>query len=399
MRILIAAVSAASELSGVQRHAFNLASCLLTLPEIVSVELVIAPWQAHMAAAHAPIEAGRLQIHVEEMRNTVVARNIWFYSRFPSLARTLNVDLVHASYPVPLQREAFHCPIVVTLHDLYPYEAPRNFGWIKAWLNRRVLQQCLRNTDRIACVSDATMATLKTHAAPRIWRKASRIYNNVELARVPPQPHRPEGLLPADNRFLLCVAQHRHNKNIALALRSFHLLLRRRAIDAKTRFLLVGIPGPETLHIKQLIEELGLRGLVILAEGLPDEVLLWCYKHCAALVMPSHTEGFGLPAVEAQLAGCPVICSDIPVLREVGAERCTFVPLVGDSVAAFANAISESLSRPRPQPALLHQFCTTQIAREYSALYQEVFATFKTVSVLRPATSLSSSTASERPIP
>lgn len=397
MRILIAAVSAASELSGVQRHAFNVASCLLSLPEIASVDLIIAPWQAHMTAAHAPAEAGRLQVHVEEIRNTVVARNIWFYNRLPSLARSLNVDLVHVCYPVPLQREAFHCPVVVTLHDFYPYEAPRNFGWIKAWLNRRVLQQCLRNADRVACVSDATIAALKMHAAPCIWRKVSRVYNSVGLAGV--GSHQPEGLLPAAVPFLLCVAQHRHNKNIGLALRSFHLLLRRRAIDAKTRFLLVGIPGPETPHIQRLIEELGLRGLVILTEGLPDEALLWCYQHCAALVMPSFTEGFGLPAVEAQLAGCAVICSDIPVLREVGGDRCTFVPLVGNAVAAFANALSESLNRPRPEPVLLPQFCTAQIAREYFALYHEMLTTAETLSVPRAVTSLSNSTVSERQIP
>ena len=396
MRILIAAVSAASELSGVQRHAFNLARCLLTLPKIASVDLVIAPWQAHMTAAHAPAEPGRLQVHVEELRNTVFARNIWFYNRLPALARSLNVDLVHASYPVPLQREAFHCPIIVTLHDFYPYDAPRNFGRIKAWLNRRVLQQCIRNADWVACVSDATMTALKLHAASRISIKASRVYNSVELTGV--RSHQPENLLPANAPFLLCVAQHRHNKNIALALRSFHLLLRRRAVDPTMRFLLVGIPGPETPRIRQVIEELGLRALVILAEGLPDEALLWCYKYCAALIMPSLTEGFGLPAVEAQMAGCPVICSDIPALREVGGDRCHFVPLAGDPVAAFADALMASLHRPRPESVLLHQFSTAQIAREYSALYHEVLTAAETASVQRSATSVTNSTASEGPI-
>ena len=372
MRILIAAISAASELSGVQRHAFSVASCLLTLPEISHVELVIAPWQVKLASSHAPAEPDRLRIHVEALRNTALARNVWFYERLPSLARSLNVDLVHASYPVPLRRGAFSCPVVVTLHDLYPYDTPHNFGLMKAWLNRRVLQQCLRSADRIACVSDATLSALTAHAATSIWRKASRIYNSVEVPAVEPQ--RPGNLTPADAPFLLCVAQHRHNKNIALALRSFHLLLRRRAIDPTMRLLVIGIRGPETPHIQYLIEQLGLRGLVVLADGLADAELLWCYKHCAALLMPSLTEGFGLPAAEALLAGCKVVCSDIPALREVGAEHCHFVPMTGEPVEAFADAVAATLRRACQPPIPLPQFSPTRIAREYSTLYREVMA-------------------------
>ena len=394
MKVLIAATSAATELSGVQRHAFNLASCLLTLPEISRIDLVVAPWQAHVTSAHAPFDPERVRVHVETLRNTAWSRNAWFYNRLPSLARTLNVDLVHAAYPVPLRRESFHCPVVVTLHDFYPYDAPRNFGLIKAWLNRRVLQQCLRGADRVACVSDATAAALKKHTSPGIWRKASRIYNSVEFSSANSQ--RPPNLLPEDTPFLLCVAQHRHNKNIALALRSFHLLLQRRAIDASTRFLVIGIRGPETPKIHRLVDELGLRRLVVLAEGLPDESLLWCYRNCAALVMPSLTEGFGLPAVEALMAGCNVVCSDIPALREVCGEHCQFVPLAGDSVGAFADEIMTALCLPPAPPVSLGQFSTAQVAQEYSALYREVLTNAGTIPAEQGIRPLRNSATSER---
>jgi len=36
-----------------------------------------------------------------------------------------------------------------------------------------------------------------------------------------------------------------------------------------------------------------------------------------ALLFPSHAEGFGLPPVEAASLGVPVVCSDLPVIREV----------------------------------------------------------------------------------
>ncbi|MFM9154254.1 MAG: glycosyltransferase, partial [Methylocystis sp.] len=49
-----------------------------------------------------------------------------------------------------------------------------------------------------------------------------------------------------------------------------------------------------------------------------DQDLAHLYEHAAALIFPSYAEGFGLPIVEAARFGCPTICSDLPVLREVG---------------------------------------------------------------------------------
>lgn len=40
-------------------------------------------------------------------------------------------------------------------------------------------------------------------------------------------------------------------------------------------------------------------------------------SHCKAVLFPSVAEGFGLPAVEAAAAGVPVVCSDLPVFREI----------------------------------------------------------------------------------
>jgi glycosyltransferase involved in cell wall biosynthesis len=49
-----------------------------------------------------------------------------------------------------------------------------------------------------------------------------------------------------------------------------------------------------------------------------DEELSFLYDRAAALILASYAEGFGLPIVEAARRGRPVICSDIPVFREVG---------------------------------------------------------------------------------
>jgi glycosyltransferase involved in cell wall biosynthesis len=53
----------------------------------------------------------------------------------------------------------------------------------------------------------------------------------------------------------------------------------------------------------------------------PEEVLRRIVAGARALVLPSREEGFGLPTLEALACGVPVVCSDIPALREVTADH------------------------------------------------------------------------------
>lgn len=60
------------------------------------------------------------------------------------------------------------------------------------------------------------------------------------------------------------------------------------------------------------------------------------------LIMPSFAEGFGIPIIEALAANTPVLCSDIPVFREVAGELADyFDPFSTDSIcASVARALS-----------------------------------------------------------
>jgi alpha-1,2-rhamnosyltransferase len=58
-----------------------------------------------------------------------------------------------------------------------------------------------------------------------------------------------------------------------------------------------------------------------------DAELEFAYRNAAALIIASEAEGFGLPIVEAFQHGLPVLCSDIPVFREIADGKATFFNL------------------------------------------------------------------------
>jgi len=85
----------------------------------------------------------------------------------------------------------------------------------------------------------------------------------------------------------------------------------------------------------------------VLNLGFVDEgTLRALYAGAAGLAFPSRHEGFGIPLIDAVEAGCPVLCSDIPVFREVMEGGAFFFP-PGDA-AALAQAMEAVLAGARP---------------------------------------------------
>ncbi|WP_312871882.1 glycosyltransferase family 4 protein [Amycolatopsis acididurans] len=65
----------------------------------------------------------------------------------------------------------------------------------------------------------------------------------------------------------------------------------------------------------------------------------------SALVLPSRDEGFGLPVLEAMACDVPVVCTDVPALREISGGYAHLVPH-GD-VDALVHALGEAMAEPR----------------------------------------------------
>jgi mannosylglucosylglycerate synthase len=76
---------------------------------------------------------------------------------------------------------------------------------------------------------------------------------------------------------------------------------------------------------------------------IPDKVISDFYRLVDALFMPSIEEGFGIPILEAGLAGLPIFCSDIPPLRSLGSSNVSYFSPDADPLE-LANRIVNHLS-------------------------------------------------------
>jgi len=120
--------------------------------------------------------------------------------------------------------------------------------------------------------------------------------------------------------YVLVVAHDAWYKRRPLALRMWHEL--RRSAPG-LRLVDVGPPfSPAEVDAAGLTDEWpALRDAVDVLAGVDDRRLTALYRGAEALIQSSAYEGFCWPVLEANAAGTVAICTDIPVLREVGPDN------------------------------------------------------------------------------
>lgn len=375
MHVLIPALHRPLKPTGVCRHAANLAQCLADTDEVSQVTLLIGAWQKAYFETSFNFTSPKIKLYPIDIQNSSISRNRWFLLGLPGLANALQPDMIHMSFPFPFLRPLFRAPVVSTIHDLYPYECPENFGYPQVWFNRLFLRQCVSNSDGLICVSQCTLAALERYFPQAKHSIVTRvIYNIVNFANITSQ--QPEQFTQTvSSPFLLTVAQHRKNKNLDLLIQAYSILLQETRIPAQTQLLLVGSPGPETDALQALIRSLDLEQQVRFFAGLSDGELRWLYEHAALFVIPSATEGFCLPLVEALTLSCPAVCSDIPIFREIGAQRCRYFPLDPAAqhhlVEAIATELAHGSQRTHNQTAD-SRFSSREVADQLLHFYQSL---------------------------
>jgi glycosyltransferase involved in cell wall biosynthesis len=334
------------------------------------VFLAIGSWQHDLFRTLMGTYSNQIELVAADIKNNSISRNFWYAATLPRLAKALGAGLVHLSYPAPAFRGAFSSPVVVTLHDLYPYDIPENFGFPRYFANRAILWQCLSSVDGIACVSHTTRSRLEEifpGSSRRVPTEATGNYVEIP-SEAPTQPASLEGIGPEG--FVLTVAQHRKNKNIDLLIRGFTDLANREGFEGL--LVIVGSEGPETAALHRLSKSQGVSERLKFVNSISDTELHWLYANCSLFVACSSIEGYCLPLAEAQASQARIVCSDISTFREIGGAQCVYFSLAGDAASNLVAAMKTCLNQPAIETRPDFHLRNSSVLAEYVKLYSRV---------------------------
>lgn len=289
--------------------------------------------------------------------------------------RAVGADLAHG--PVFVGPLVSPCPVVVTVHDLSFLRYPHLF--------RPANRLYLRLFTRLSVHRARRVITVSAHAAEEtvcllgVAREKIRVvYHGVDPIFRPLPPDevaafRTRRGLP--ERFVLFVGTLEPRKNLVRLIEAFA----RSGADADTALVLAGARGWYDEEIFATVERSGLSARVHFPGYVPnDELPLW-YNAAEVFAYPSLYEGFGLPVLEAQACGTPVLTSSISALPEAAGDGALMVDPY--NVEAIADGLRRLLTDPTlretfRQRGLEHaaRFSWPRTAAETVAVYQEAIA-------------------------
>lgn len=285
----------------------------------------------------------------------------------PPVLRRAGASVHHApNFSVPYLTRL---PVVLTVHDLFPYLQPANARSRAAGaVYRATVPLAIRKARILVAVSDYAARQLAETFGGRVdgvrvvehgvdhdrWRPPSD--EQVTTAR---ERHE----LPAD--FLLYVGTAKRNKNLRTLLA---------AHGPQHPPLVVAGAGEAELGEAGLTPSKGSR--VIALGRVSDETLAALYGGTLALVLPSLYEGVGFTALEAMACGAAVVSSTGGALPDTVGDAGLLVPPL--DVGAWRDALStigeqDSLRRRLSAAGLerVKRRSWERAAREYLAIYRE----------------------------
>jgi glycosyltransferase involved in cell wall biosynthesis len=230
------------------------------------------------------------------------------------------------------------------VHDLIPSTHPEYARPQQVGRHRRRISTTASLADGVIVNSAATAEALLSHL-PETAGAGCQLLPPIVVARLgvadhlatamPPWPQ--PDLAGPGRPYFVTLGTIEPRKNHLLLLNLWREMAARMGSEAP-RLLVIGRRGWENENILDMLDRCtGLNGAVQETGPLPDAEVTRLLAGARALLFPSFAEGYGLPLAEALSLGTPAICSDLPALREVGAEVPEFLdPLDGP---AWRNAV------------------------------------------------------------
>ncbi|MGH3439407.1 MAG: glycosyltransferase family 4 protein [Sciscionella sp.] len=321
MRVLLDGTPLLGQRTGIGHYTAALAEELASMSDvdIRVVAFTLRGWHKLRSALPHDVWARGLPVSAR------LLRKCWARGRLPPIELFAGLcDVVHGTnYVLP---PAIRAGGVMTVHDLAFLDFPEQLPPSDAELPGLV-RRC---ADRAAVVCAPTRAV-----AERVMERLEVPADRVQVtplgvdaswfaAQPPNDALRSRLRLPA--QYLLFVGADGPRKGLS-SLVAAH--------DSHKELPPLVLTGPGKSRLGERVMHTGY---------LSDVDLRRVMAGASALVLPSRDEGFGLPVLEALACNVPVVCTDIPALREVAGGQASLVPY-GD-VDALADALAHAMRSP-----------------------------------------------------
>lgn len=302
------------------------------------------------------------------------------YVFFEKESEIKNADLIHYPFfdPFFLTLPLTHkFPAVVTVHDLTPIIFSKNYPrGIKGEIKWQIQKQSLKNvnhiiTDSINSKKDiGKILNINPDKISVVYLAPSGDFKTIEGSG---WINKTKNRFNLDKKFILYVGDVNYNKNLPGLLKAFSCLG-----DKNLDLVLVGesFANPSLFSVDSLPSKIKDNVKILGYVGVEDLVEL--YNLALALCLPSFYEGFGLTVTEAFACSCPVICSGVGSLPEVGGEAAVYID--PGKPEELKDAIKNILSMKKPEYDFLKKrsfeqskkFSWEKTAKETLEVYRKV---------------------------
>lgn len=256
-------------------------------------------------------------------------RFAWNFWTLPNHLRRNPVDVYHTQYITP-----FFVPrsvkILTIVHDISFNFFPQFMKLSDLFFLKALIPLSLRRADKVVGVSKFTQGEIIKYYGIDT-KKVEFIYNSIgdefltkKISSEELDFVRNKYALP--EKFILYLGTLQPRKNISQLIEAF-ALVKKEATDLK-----LVICGNRNAHnsdkrIDEQIIKNKVEDSVIFPGFIDDEDKVAVFRLAHVFAFPSLYEGFGIPPLEAMSQGVPVICSEIPSLKEIAGNGALFFDL------------------------------------------------------------------------
>ena len=245
--------------------------------------------------------------------------------QLPQGAAYLNVG--HANLDRALLANLAGLRRVVMIHDTIPLDHPDYTREGQAAKFRTRFMTALSLADQIVAISDATAAQIALwRGRLGVTRRAPITTVHIGTVLTPAEPAAIPADLDLSRPFFVTLGTIEPRKHHALLLDVWDRLARRQPAPVLPQLFILGRRGWNNEQVFARLDRLPAKGAVTERGDVPDGAVAALLDRCHGLLMPSLAEGFGLPLTEAAGRGVPVLCTPLPVAREILGDYATYLP-------------------------------------------------------------------------